>query len=225
MDELTQPAGLAALAAAGLALIALVTAIVLAFRIRRLRADQRAVLGASGRDDLVAHASSLQQAFESLHERVESMAEKLDGRMGAAEERLDGAIAYRALVRYDAYGELSGHQSTSLALLDAGHNGVVLSSIANRETARMYCKQVHAGEGELELSPKRRRPSGSPSRARSAPSRSTDGRRASSNPLHPAPGAGFRGSLVYTSPSDGHSRRTPSTTGVRAAERLPAART
>ena len=153
MDELTQPAGVAALAAAGLALIALVATIVLAFRIRRLRADQRAVLGPSGREDLVAHASSLQQAFQALHQQVEEMAERLDGRVAAAEERLDGAIAYRALVRYDAYGELSGHQSTSLALLDAGHSGVVLSSIANRETARLYCKQVHAGRGELELSP------------------------------------------------------------------------
>ena len=47
--------------------------------------------------------------------------------MGEAEHRLDGAIAYRALVRYDAYGELSGHQSASLALLDAEGNGVVLS--------------------------------------------------------------------------------------------------
>ena len=153
MDELTQPAGLAALAAGGLALIALVMAIVLAFRIRRLRADQRAVLGASGRDDLVAHASSLQQAFESLHERVESMAEKLDGRMSAAEERIDGAIAYRALVRYDAYGELSGHQSTSLALLDAERNGVVLSCIAHRDNARLYSKVVKDGRGEHELSP------------------------------------------------------------------------
>ena len=153
MDELTQPAGLAALAAGGVALIALVLAIVLAVRIRRLRADQRAVLGSSGREDLVSHASSLQTAFEALHSRVEEIAERLDARMGAAEERLDGAIAYRALVRYDAYGELSGHQSTSLALLDAGHSGVVLSSIANRETARLYCKQVHGGQGELELSP------------------------------------------------------------------------
>ena len=153
MDELTQPAGLAALAASGVALIALVLALVLAVRMRRLRADQRAVLGPSGQDDLVAHASSLQAAFQALHARVEEVAERLDGRMAAAEERLDGAIAYRALVRYDAYGELSGHQSTSLALLDAGHSGVVLSSIANRETARLYCKQVHAGEGELELSP------------------------------------------------------------------------
>ncbi len=153
MDELTQPAGLAALAAGGVALIALVLALVLAVRVRRLRADQRAVLGASGQDDLVAHASSLQEAFQALHARVEEVAERLDGRMAAAEERIDGTIAYRALVRYDAYGELTGHQSTSLALLDAGHSGVVLSSIANRETARLYCKQVHAGEGELELSP------------------------------------------------------------------------
>jgi hypothetical protein len=153
VDELTQPAGIAALAAGGVALIALVLALVVAVRMRRLRADQRAVLGASGQDDLVAHASSLQEAFQALHARVEEIAERLDGRMAAAEERLDGAIAYRALVRYDAYGELTGHQSTSLALLDAGHSGVVLSSIANRETARLYCKQVHAGEGELELSP------------------------------------------------------------------------
>ena len=153
MDDLTTTEGIVALAAGGVALIALVMALVLAFRVRRLRADQRAVLGPSGRDDLVAHASSLQEAFQALHARVEEVAERLDGRMAAAEERIDGAIAYRALVRYDAYGELSGHQSTSLALLDAGHSGVVLSSIANRETARMYCKQVVAGEGELELSP------------------------------------------------------------------------
>jgi hypothetical protein len=153
VDELTQPAGIAALAAGGIALLALVLVMVQALRIRRLRADQRAVLGSSGRDDLVAHASSLQAAFEALHARVEEVAERLDARMAAAEERMDGAIAYRALVRYDAYGELSGHQSTSLALLDAGHNGVVLSTIANRETARLYCKQVHAGQGEHELSP------------------------------------------------------------------------
>ena len=153
MYDLTQPAGIAALAAGAVALIALLLAIVLALRVRRMRADQRAVLGASGRDDLVAHSSTLQAAFEALHGRVEEVAERLEERMRAAEERIDGAIAYRALVRYDAYGELTGHQSTSLALLDAGRSGVVLSSIANRETARLYCKQVRAGEGELELSP------------------------------------------------------------------------
>ena len=153
MSDLTDPAGIAALAAGGVALVALVLAIVLTVRVRRLRSGQRVVLGPHGRDDLVAHAKGLHDAFAALHARVEEVAERLDSQMAAAEDRLDGAIAYRGLVRYDAYGELSGHQSTSLALLDAGQNGVVLSSIAHRDHARLYCKKVHGGQGEHELSP------------------------------------------------------------------------
>jgi hypothetical protein len=153
VNDLTDPAGIAALSAAALALIALLVTCVLALRMRRLRAAQQVVLGASGRDDLVAHAAGLQEAFMQLNDRIEEMAARLDERMGRAEERLDGAIAYRALVRYDAYGELSGHQSASLALLDAERNGVVLSSIAHRDTARLYCKQVVDGRGEHLLSP------------------------------------------------------------------------
>jgi Protein of unknown function (DUF4446) len=152
VNDLTDPAGIAALAAGGVALVALLLSLVLAVKLRRLRTAQRVVLG-EGREDLVAHAAGLQQAFESLHGRVEEVAASVDERMTEAEQRLDGAIAYRALVRYDAYGELSGHQSTSLALLDAHRNGVVLSSILHRDTARMYCKKVYAGAGEHELSP------------------------------------------------------------------------
>jgi hypothetical protein len=153
VNDLTDPAGVVAMAAGAVALVALVLAVVLAVKLRRVRAAQMVVLGTSGRDDLVGHARNLQAAFQALHGRVEEVAERLDARMAEAEERLDGAIAYRSLVRYDAYGELSGHQSTSLALLDAARNGVVLSCIAHRDTARLYCKQVHEGRGEFELSP------------------------------------------------------------------------
>jgi hypothetical protein len=153
VDELTDPAGIAALAAGAVALIALVLALVLALRVRRLRSAQNVVLGGSAREDLVGHAAGLQDAFVALQERVEEVAERLEERMQESERRLDGAITFRALVRYDAYGELSGHQSTSLALLDAEGNGVVLSSIAHRDTARLYCKQVLGGRGEHVLSP------------------------------------------------------------------------
>ena len=153
MNDLTDPAGIAALSAGALALIAIVATGVLALRVRRLRAAQQVVLGPLGREDLVDHAARLQEAFGMLHERVEEVAGRLEERMAEAEERLDGAITYRALVRYDAYGELSGHQSASLALLDAERNGVVLSSIAHRDTARLYCKQVVGGRGEHLLSP------------------------------------------------------------------------
>jgi hypothetical protein len=153
VSELSDAPGIVALAAAAGALLALAWVLVLSLRVRRLRSAQKVVLGAHGQDDLVAHAGELQRAFGALHGRVEELAGALDARMTAAEDRLDGAIAYRALVRYDAYGEMSGYQSTTLALLDADHNGVVLSSIAHRDTARLYCKQVHAGRGEQQLSP------------------------------------------------------------------------
>lgn len=153
MDELTSTTGIVALAAGALALIALVTATWLALALRRVRRDQRVVLGAAGADDLVAHAAGLEREFRVLHEYVEDAAARLHERMAAAEERLDGAVAYRALVRYDAYGEMSGHQSTSIALLDARRNGVVLSSILHREQARLYAKRIEGGVGELELSP------------------------------------------------------------------------
>jgi hypothetical protein len=153
MTEFSDAPGIVALSAAFAALVALIWLLVLSLRVRRLRGAQKVVLGDHAQHDLVAHASDLQSAFEALHGRVEELAAHLDGRMAAAEDRLDGAIAYRALVRYDAYNEMSGHQSTTIALLDADHNGVVLSSIAHRDTARLYCKQVHAGRGELKLSP------------------------------------------------------------------------
>jgi len=149
----SDPVGVVALAAAAIALFTLLLAVALGLRLRRLRAAQLVVLGTSGRDDLVAHAASLEHNFRALHDRVEEIGAHLDERMAAAERRLDGAVAHRSLVRYDAYGELSGHQSTTLALLDANRDGVVLSSIAHRDTARLYCKQVVGGEGELKLSP------------------------------------------------------------------------
>jgi hypothetical protein len=152
VGDLSDPAGLAALSAAAVALCAFVLSLVLWRRVRRLRAAQNAVLG-EGRTDLVSHAAELQLAFGALRDRVEEVAERLEHRVTTVERRVDGAIAYRALVRYDAYGELSGHQSTSLALLDAEGNGVVLSSIAHRDTARLYCKQVLDGRGEHLLSP------------------------------------------------------------------------
>ena len=153
MDDLTTTTGIVALAAAGVALGALILAIVALVKLRRLRAAQKVLLGAHGERDLVAHGAELTEAFEALRDWVEEVGTRLDGRLGAAEDRLDGAIAYRGLLRYDAYNEMSGRQSTSIALLDSTRSGIVLSSIHHRDQARMYAKQVREGQAELELSP------------------------------------------------------------------------
>jgi Protein of unknown function (DUF4446) len=152
VDELTTTQGIVALAAAGLALLALIWALVLAIKLRRLRAAQRTVLGGQ-EADLVAHAAQIQEAFVQLRDWVEETAAHLEQRMATAEHRIDGCVAYTSLVRYDAWGEMSGQQSSSLALLDSHRTGVVVSSILHRDQARVYVKQVREGESEHELSP------------------------------------------------------------------------
>jgi hypothetical protein len=133
--------------------VALILAIVLAVRLRRLRSAQRVVLGEHENRDLVVHATGLQNAFVELRDWVEETARGLEERMGVAEGRIDGCVTYRSLARYDAYGEMSGQQSSSVALLDSHRSGVVMSSILHRDQARVYVKQIQGGESELELSP------------------------------------------------------------------------
>jgi Protein of unknown function (DUF4446) len=152
VDDLSTTQGIVALAAAGVGAIALLWVVVLAVKLRRLRSAQKTVMG-EGQADLVAHAAQIQEAFVQLRDWVEETATRLEERMATAEHRIDGSVAYTSLVRYDAMGELSGQQSSTMALLDSRRTGVVVSSILHRDQARVYVKQVRDGESELELSP------------------------------------------------------------------------
>ena len=150
---ITNTQGIIAMAAGAVAVLALACCGALMLSVRRLRRDQQLVLGDHGEQDLILHAATMQDAFEALREYVEETAVRLDGRLAAAEATLRGTIAHRSLVRYDAYNEMSGRQSMTIALLDEERSGIVLSCIHHRDQARVYGKQVRAGRGEIELSP------------------------------------------------------------------------
>ena len=152
MDDLNSTQGIVALAAAGVAAIALLWVVALTLKLRRVRAAQRTILGGE-ETELVAHAASLQEAFVQLRDWVEEVASGLEGRVSGAEHRMDGCIAHTSVVRYDAMNELSGQQSSTVALLDSRRTGVVVSSILHRDQARLYVKQVREGTPEYELSP------------------------------------------------------------------------
>jgi hypothetical protein len=153
LATLTDTKGIVALAAAAVAVVALLCCLALMLSLRRLRRAQRLVLGEQGNQDVVAHAARLHEGFAALQAYVDDVAVRLDGRLAGVETALRGTIAHHALIRYDAYNELSGHQSVSIALLDEERSGIVLTSIHHRDQARVYAKQVTGGQGELELSP------------------------------------------------------------------------
>jgi hypothetical protein len=67
----------------------------------------------------------------------------------------DLAVSLRRLgvVRYDAFDDMGGRLSWSLALLDDSGTGVVLTSIHGRSDARTYAKPVSSWASEQSLSP------------------------------------------------------------------------
>jgi hypothetical protein len=69
----------------------------------------------------------------------------------AAESRQ--TFRHLAVVRYDAFGDMGGHLSWSLALLDDAGDGIVLTSIHGRSDARTYAKSVTGWSSETQLSP------------------------------------------------------------------------
>jgi hypothetical protein len=89
-------------------------------------------------------------------EGVEALPEDVHGlRQEVAALKAENADALRHLsvVRYDAFGDVGGHLSWSLALLDDAGHGVVLTSIHGRSEARTYAKSVAGWSCEQQLSP------------------------------------------------------------------------
>jgi hypothetical protein len=137
-----------AVAAAVAAGIALVLALVFFLKLRRVRKAQVVLLG-TGKDDLVDFAVSLQTRMDDLHRAVDEIAAGL----ARLDKRIDGCLSHTSIVRYDAYEDAGGHQSASLAFLDAGRSGVVVSAIQGRDYARIYVKELDRGRPSVALSP------------------------------------------------------------------------
>ena len=73
--------------------------------------------------------------------------------LSRVDQRVDLSLARTGLVRYDAYKDAGGQQSASVALLDSGRTGIVLSAIQGRDYARIYLKELDRGRASVALSP------------------------------------------------------------------------
>ena len=77
----------------------------------------------------------------------------LRGEVETLRHEAAGAVRRIGLVRYDAFGDMGGRLSWSLALLDDSGEGVVLTSIHGRSDARTYAKDISAWTSDQQLSP------------------------------------------------------------------------
>jgi hypothetical protein len=128
--------------------VSLALALAFYLKLRRVRQAQTVLLG-GGRDDLVDFAVSLQGRIDDLHRSVEEVGLGLS----RVDKRVDGCLSHTSIVRYDAYEDAGGHQSASLAFLDAARSGLVVSAIQGRDYARIYVKELDRGRASIALSP------------------------------------------------------------------------
>lgn len=148
MDVSAMTAAWIAVAGCALAVVAFGIVLLLFRRIRQLREGQMVLLG-GGKSDLVDFAVSLQGRIDDLHRAVDEVAAGL----ARVDRRVDGSVTNTSVVRYDAYEGAGGHQSASLAFLDAARSGVVVSAIQGRDYARIYVKELDQGKAPVALSP------------------------------------------------------------------------
>src|ERR1700704_6138985 len=127
--------------------------------------------GSSGRETILELADRHMAASEAvrkdileLQQDLTAAAERMRGELAAERERLAGTVQSVtrsvstvlrrvALVRYDAFEDLGGRLSFSLAILDDSGNGITLTSIASTSDTRLYAKSLSHGVGEHALSP------------------------------------------------------------------------
>jgi len=136
------------IAAAAVACLSLVLFSWVWVKLRRLRAAQSVLLG-GGKSDLVDFAVSLQGRIDDLHGALDELAVALS----RVDRRVDGAVTNTAVVRYDAIAGAGGHQSASIAFLDANRTGTVVTAIQGRDYARIYVKDLDRGRSSTALSP------------------------------------------------------------------------
>lgn len=141
------------LVAAGPGVVAVVLAAILWVKLRRVRAEQRMLLPDGTQVGLVEGQAVLARSVAHLDKRIDAVRDEVTRLTEHTNAGLRDALRFQGIVRYDAYSDIGGAQSWSMAILNAERTGAVISSLHARDHARVYLKEVVGGASAQRLSP------------------------------------------------------------------------
>ena len=133
---------------AALSLISIIISIITLCKFKKIR--KRVDELTRGKD-----TESMEDIILNFFERIESLEAGENVTRSDLKDIKDNLkITYqkKGLVKYDAFREMSGALSYSLALLDKENNGVLISSMYSREGCYTYAKEIIKGESKINLS-------------------------------------------------------------------------
>ncbi|SEU08329.1 Protein of unknown function [Paenibacillus sp. NFR01] len=130
-------------------LILLLIAIVQGVKLRKMRRRYEAMIKGSGVEDLESLLIDLRTQSDQLEDTQNAHKDMIE----SIQTRMRGMKANVAMKRYNAFGERGNDLSFSLAILDDNKDGLVLTSLYNRENSYLYSKGLTGGEAQVQLSP------------------------------------------------------------------------
>ena len=131
----------------GITLLSIILLIISLCKLKKLRRRVDALT--RGKD-----TESMEDIMLNFFERIESLEnheKDVDADIKLIKETLKNTYQKTALVKYDAFREMSGALSYSLALLDQKNDGIIISSMYSREGCYTYAKDVVNGECKINL--------------------------------------------------------------------------
>ena len=99
-------------------------------------------------------AESLEEAMDACLTRTEANVARMEGielAVGIIQAQIPECIRDIRLSRYDAFEDIGGKQSFTLALLDQQGDGLLLTGVHSRSEMRLYAKQVEGGRASHNL--------------------------------------------------------------------------
>ncbi len=118
-------------------------------RLQRYQRNQHVIMGSRGDTDIVEHVASVDEKVANLRLALEDLT------LAARDHdvRIDSSLSRVGIVRFDAYQDLGGRQSTAVAFLNTHNDGVVITTVVSRDFARMYVKLLKDGVPDIPLAP------------------------------------------------------------------------
>ena len=100
------------------------------------------------------NAKSMEKSIMGLYEDNKLIKASMDKNKKDIEglyKKFEGAFQKIGIIRYDAFNQMGGKLSFSLALLDENDNGFILNSVHSSEGCYSYTKEIKNGLSEISL--------------------------------------------------------------------------
>ncbi len=132
----------------GSAVIALLAILYLFREIRRLKRPFRSMAEIYENQGAEQSIEELFKGIDENREFLRAHSDELQKILG----RVDRCYSGMGIVKYNAFEDIGGMQSYSLCLLTSERNGLIVTNLVGRNSARGYALEVDDGKPSRELS-------------------------------------------------------------------------